>query len=127
MCFIIHPDYPNPLVAEQDIICFKIGKKAESNLDDQKFFSQYRSYVYRLGELQPKVELFLDRWIGHSILSVQIGYHSYHPLNPSIRAEYVANSPYCLVRCIIPKGSQYYYNPSDREYVSDQIIAQKIL
>ena len=27
-----------------------------------------------------------------------------------------------VVECTIPKGSEYYYNPDDHEYVSNQII-----
>ena len=26
MSFIVHPDYPDPLIAEQDIVCYKVGK-----------------------------------------------------------------------------------------------------
>ena len=141
MCFILHPDFPNPLIAEQDIVCFKVGFKAENNSPGQ-LISQFRSYIYKLGELQPKVELsleydsspvpyyLLNLWGGHHTVSIKEGYHSYHPANYRVDMYDDATSKFsqfCLARCIIPKGSQYYYNPEHREYVSDQIIVQEIL
>lgn len=127
MCFIVHPEYPDPLVTEQDIVCFKVGYEAEISLFGGYFTSEYRGYKYRLKRLQPLVELCLYNNTKTGTIEINKGYHSYHPLHPFAQSGFDATSKFCLVRCIIPKGSQYYYNPNDQEYVSDQIIAQKIL
>lgn len=123
MCFYIHPDYPNPLVAEQDIPCFKIGVEAKVMLGGGCFTSEFRGYVYELKKLQPKIEVCPseDHW------AIYKGYHSFSPDHPEAQFPFRADSVYCLVKCTIPKGSQYYFNPRDQEYVSSRIIAQEIL
>lgn len=124
MCFIVHSDYPDPLVAEQDIPCFKIGVEAKVISGRGCFTSEFRGYVYKLKKLQPEIELCPSEDYPRVINK---GYHSFSPDHLMAQFPFSADSVYCLVKCIIPKGSQYYFNPHDLEYVSNQIIAQEIL
>ena len=123
MCFVVHPNYPDPLIAEQDIVCYKVGT---ASCDKESFFSEYQDYKYKLNELQPVVELSPDPFYGNRCL-ITAGYHSYHPDHVRLELCQLQRNTYVVVKCIIPKGATYYYDPLFLEYVSTQIIAQEIL
>jgi hypothetical protein len=53
------------------------------------------------------------------------GFHSYSNKRKIIWCP--DRSFYCVVKGIIPKGSEYYYNPDRHEYVSNQIVLQEII
>ena len=55
---------------------------------------------------------------------VNEGYHSYTTKEEAIRRTFDKR---IAVQCIIPKGTRYYCNPDDKEYVSETIIIQKKL
>lgn len=115
MCFVVHPDYPNPLIAEEDIPCVKEGTVSYPH----HFISLFHGYPYKFKQLQPRVNLHpVDR-------TIREGYHSWALCHWSLQSP--PDDGRIRVKCIIPKGSLYYYNPAYREYVSNQIIAQEIL
>jgi len=120
MCFIVHPNYFKPKIAEQDIECYKLG-----SLKDGKFVSKFLNYVYEFGKIQPKIELKISPCTSTSEYKITYGYHSLMAIPPYSR--YIVQLNYCYVNCIIPKGAVYFVNPDVQEYVSSQIIIQEII
>lgn len=111
MCFFIHHRHRKPKIAKRDITCYKLGIK----IDETSFKSEIKEHLYNLGEKQTELELSPI----HDMILV--GYHSY-----SNKREIKFNFQ-DLVKCIIPKGSIYYYNPYIKEYVSSNIIVQEFM
>lgn len=118
MCFIIHPDYSKPLIADKNILCFKKGTLAWTGIYDihRVFVSLFRGHIYRFQEPQPKIELNSE---GGFILE---GYHSYTPEHTLVSLPACCFVSITLVKCIIPRGSTYYYNPDTHEYVSSSLM-----
>jgi hypothetical protein len=113
MCFIIHPDHPDKKIAKRDIACYKFFKNRSGEL-----FSTPRRFKYELHKLyKTKIIVKLQCW------KIEHGFHSHS--NKKCFLEYI-NSGNERVKCIIPKGSEYYYNPFYKEYVSNQIIIKEI-
>ena len=117
MCFVIHPRYPEVQTAKRDVVCYKEGFP----LTDGTFAPFYKTYFsYRLGEVTklPDKQWPVE-WEDNSDL-ICVGFHSYsNKKKLSTRTTHV--------KCIIPKGAHYFYNPEDKEYVSDQIIVQEFM
>ncbi len=126
MCFIIHKDHSEPKKAEKDITCYK---------------RLHRNYVAPYQNFQYRKDLEYKSTIISYGASINEGLHSY---SNSYKALYIttpfefAPYTYCLklllkifkkiytggdivVICKIPKGSTYYYNPIENEYVSDRL------
>jgi len=117
MCFIVHPKHPIAKIAKKDITCYKV-------LNDNmcpRHYSVYPPYVF--GKINPSIRLET-----HSYLPgvIELGYHSFSIQRPARRIckAFWRDNP-LLVRCIIPKGELYYFNPDDREYVSTNIIIKE--
>ena len=121
------------MIATKDIICYKIVRKLNDKLNDYKgaFMSEYQYFVY-----EPKVIYKLGGMLKvHSasptLSLITKGFHSYSRLssvNNSINLkEEWGKYDLSIVECIIPKGSTYYYNNSEHEYVSDSIKIIKSL
>ena len=119
MCFVIDRSSPEPLIADSDIVCYKEGTLM--HIDDGRpvFVSLFQGYIYRFQERQPELTLRPDRK-GSRYISK--GYHSYHPRNSILQSFTHECSSRVLVKCIIPKGSMYYYTPYYQEYVSSCLI-----
>ena len=111
MCFYIHHKHRKPKIAKRDINCYKLGMK----IDETSFKSEFQEHLYNFGEKQTELELSPI----HDI--IMAGYHSY-----SNKRKLRFGFPY-RVKCIIPKGSIYYYNPCMKEYVSSNIIVQEFM
>lgn len=110
MCFVIDVKHPEKKIAKKDIICYKRL--------DIKFRSPYRVKLYKLNKLY-KSELIKD-----SLYCIYVGIHSY---SCKKEAKHQKWSDEIIVKGIIPKGSEYYYNPNRHEYVSNQIIIQEVI
>lgn len=116
MCFFIHPKHPEVKTAKRDIPCYKNGYRIPTG-----FRPLYQvAYRYVLGDLNK-----IENWTGPAVAhlfgdTISRGYHSYSNKKRLSRG-------YACVKCIIPKGAHYFYNPEDREYVSDQIIIQEFI
>lgn len=124
MCFYISKHNSNPIIAKEDIECFKIGYKTFLSNAEDAFKSQYRLYIYQLNDKQPELQLEPkhDTELGWDI--IHEGYHSYSNLTTAIVNAF---SDQVVVKCIIPKGATYYYNPRDEEYVSTSLIVINFL
>lgn len=127
MCFYIHPKYPEPLVAKRDIVCYKHGtvhQQTEGKFVFWPFFMtsfRYRQNVVKKLSCEDQEEwpcITADLQFGN--LMVSIGFHSYSNKKnlPKTRGKY----GYHAVKCIIPKGARYLYNPDDKEYVSTELM-----
>lgn len=118
MCFFIHPKHREMKTAERNIPCYKQGLRS---LDQKIFFSRFYIYPYNLGQLNKIV----GEWPIHPptlpVTVIQKGFHSYS------NRRYPSQQCLEVVKCIIPKGAHYFYNPEDQEYVSDQIIVQEFI
>lgn len=148
MCFYIQDSRPGPLVAKKDIICYKYGNVRSDFAGEEVFCSRYQNYYYRFGKKTERVPMAMRcpsvPWPPY----ITTGYHSYsnkkiacHHVtlcrqhitrNNQIRQDWgfdPSEDPLTIkvVKCIIPKGVQYYYNSETCEYVSEQIIVESIL
>lgn len=137
MCLIIrNNEISNALyVANEDIKCYK-----RFNIERGKLYSAFRAFEYNLNKLykepkmiippqivngryqfKPKLKYFYNP-TKRAIASIERGFHSYSSLK-------VVNRRQCcnekIFLCIIPKGSEFYYDNVDKEYCSNQIIIKK--
>ena len=101
MCFTITTPEK---IAKRDIVCYKRLYK-----DGGKRLSAHQSSPYRLGRVYKTVGF------GFSGRDVYEGRHSYSNLKQAKRFKWDIE---VIVKCIIPKGTKYYYNSHDKEYVS---------
>lgn len=111
MCFLIHHKHQDPKIAKRNVVCYKYLTPNWSSM--HQHFKYERGVVY-------ETELVVNIYITGTIHE---GFHSYskrkkfrHILTGSLFKQY---------KCVIPKGSTYYYNPEYEEYVSNQIIVKK--
>lgn len=122
MCFYTHPKHPDVKIAGKDIVCYKEGLKKGSTAN--LFCSYYRGHIYLLG----RTNVLSEEWptISPSLLFkrgiIMEGFHSYSNKKRLSRARDMVR-----VRCIIPEGAKYFYNPDDKVYVSNQIIVQEFI
>ena len=122
MCFTIHTSYSEPLIAEQDIKCYK----NLSHYPKGDIYSPYRSEQYfskknKVSFTIKEVDYF---YIDTSFILSYIseGLHSY---STSQRAKQDLDKWDKTHLAIIPKGTKYYYNPEDNEYVSLKLKVYK--
>lgn len=116
MCFTIHRDHQEPKIAKRDIVCYKAGFERSSY---RAFEPYYRYHTYWLGQEQPRIDL---KPLNGEIFE---GYHSYSNKKHMYREWRPFYVKY--VKCIIPKGTRYYYNPQEKVYVSETIIVQEYI
>lgn len=122
MCFHIHPDYPNPILAEKDITCYKVLLKHPIN---KKFQSPYQYVPY-------EIETLIESEIGtphYKVWEERNGIDSgLHSFSSIIRAGRYTNQEdnRRIFKATIPKGSYYYFNPEKKEYVSNKLIVNRI-
>lgn len=117
MCFYISKKHPNKKIATKNITCYKIL--------NGNFTSYYHGLPY-------KAHLLVTSKIGKpkkywpSIYEqIEKGLHSYSSVSSCINKRwgvYFYAKDLIIVKCIIPAGSEYYYNEQREEYVSNQII-----
>lgn len=116
MCFYIHRDHRKEKIAEQDIVCYK-------RLKPIFLFwgvSPFRGFSYRLRKTY-KSKIIRSRYSSDRI---EEGLHSYSDFD---QAYYRTHYDESIYKAIIPKGSTYYYNPEDHEYVSNRLkVIKKI-
>ena len=114
MCFQIDYHHSTAKIAENDITCFKI---LMSGLD--AVISPWYSLEYWKIEDCPEFVLM------HSTIDepdcnndINRGLHSYATEAETQRHDWTGDAYY---KAIIPKGSKYYYNSFNHEYVSDTL------
>lgn len=113
MCFYIDSKHPNKRKAKKDINCYKILCKS--------WHSSIQGFQYVPGKTYSDDDaLKCTRWY---INEIHRGYHSYSSKKAALRVYnsiFIKNSR-IIVKCIIPEGSDYYYNSQYHEYVSNKI------
>lgn len=115
MCFYATKNQ-KPKTATEDIVCWKIGHKIVDGF--VPFY--YDDYLYSAGEPQPREKLvkIVNRDMDYVISR---GYHSWATLKKAAKDR--LGMPHVVIgRFIIPKGTTYYENKSDKDYVSETII-----
>lgn len=111
MCFWIHNDHAEAKIAEEDIVCYKVITNFDRSLHYFYYYKPNTTYEYV--ELQKLISYWPD-----DMPSIEKGYHSYSTYKFALRGLV----PWMkVVKFIIPKGTEYYYNPDHNEYVSSVI------
>ena len=115
MCFSIHPDHKSVKIAGKDITCWKYFTSVDK-FGGTSFWQQHRYYF---GTQENIADPFWPKFINST--SISEGFHSWSSYKPTL--DYC----YCdrIIKCKIPKGSEYFYNPTNKEYISNQIIIVK--
>lgn len=128
MCFVIEEGNENPLIAEEDIPCWKrvYPYWDGSGVVPDKWTAHFQCFVYEKGKeyQQPeplKVSLHRGIWrpinpISY-IYAIDDGFHSYISWE---EAQARSTGSYCIA-CTIPKGATYYKNVAEGHYVSTHI------
>lgn len=114
MCFTIHPNHTDALIAEEDIPCIKSYRII--NKESGLLASLYYNHLVHIGETYVLGDCL-------EVISGEIneGFHSFD--TGLCASEHVLHNlgDLILVRCIIPKGTVYYQNSYCHEYVSESI------
>ena len=122
MCFIIDKDNPNGRIAEKDIMCYKtLYSYINTQLNARIFRSLFFDFRYVENELY---ELEKPKALVNENGLINRGFHSFTKVNTALNGLFAER---VLVQCIIPKGSEYYVNNHNNEYVSNKIIIKKLL
>ena len=113
MCFYIHQQHQEPLVATEDIVCYKafVEKDYPVVKDKTKLYSIVQLYPY---DTDKRYALPEPLEIEDNTISK--GFHSYLDKKSRFWLEEI------YIECYIPKGANYYYNPIRKEYVSDELF-----
>jgi len=114
MCFVIHKDHPKAKVAEKDIRAFKRllwDEQSKALLTPVKFFKYKPNKLYKSS----------FTYSGFTNNHINKGRHSYSSLKKAKLLSLWSSSK-VICEFIIPKGSEYYYNPKLEEYVSNKIM-----
>ena len=117
MCFTIHEDNKERKIAREDIDCYKTMFRKMDIKGNIYFVSLYQSFEYEKNLIYSVV---LQEPFDKEIKDC---FHSYSDdiiARLDIRLPYYIN--FFVVRCTIPKGAEYYFNPIRREFVSNTII-----
>ena len=120
MCFYVHEDHKEKKIAEEDIVCYKIVEVPDK---DGIMKSLHMEYLWEMDRLT-SANIRLSRYKSDSNNTIyEIIHEGLHSYSEQVKID--LNNNYIEVECIIPKGSEYYYSPSDKEYVSNQLIIIK--
>ena len=121
MC--LYTKQTEPEIAEQDIECYKVYVKSYGD----RWFSPYQECPMPImnglvtTELQRPGDFYIEK-----------GFHSFACLKDAeVEAEWFGNvhgHEVCIAKCIIPKGSKYYWGKfrDDYSYCSESIKIEKI-
>jgi hypothetical protein len=121
MCFFVSKSkgYSKKKIAIADIVCYKLfpKRKRRGNQYGSFVVSKHRCFEYKLGETyyEDSMKIEID-WYGQKIIN--FGLHSFSSLTRAIENNWDTD---IILKCIIPAGATYYYNPDRSEYVSDYI------
>jgi hypothetical protein len=121
MCFNIHPDYPDAIVAKKDIKVYKLLENVRK--ENGRLFSgtsPYREYGW-LQECIERAELEID-YNRSSEGEIHAGLHAY---TTEFGASKLMRHDRSICEFTIPKGATYYINPEEEEIVADAMIWKK--
>lgn len=123
MCFDKEVSNYTHKVAKEDIVCYKVVLRYESE-GKPRWVSLYQKFIYEQGELYEEKfsDSLLQTFDGLCCLKCYV-YHSYSDLRGIEVCElgclYVHRA--VLVKCIIPKGAIYWVNEHKQQYASTAI------
>jgi len=128
MCFIISTEHSESQIAKKDIVCYKVLDMVRS-----RYWGPYMGTEYRFNRVRKaKIVKYLSRekW-KQDRYEVEDGLHSFTNLD-KLRRRFARMSAICngipvMFEAIIPKGAEYYINPAEEEYVSNQLMIVKRL
>lgn len=121
MCFNIDSNNPDKQIAEKDITCYKVMFKKDNN----SYLSQFKSFEYKKDE-----NYEINKWSFGMPQSIEVGFHFHSNIETARDSLAFWNTcsiappeslNLVIIECIIPKGSEYYHNPIEHEYVSNRI------
>lgn len=135
MCFYIHKTNPEKKIAKKDLVSYKILRYYKEH---KEYYSTHQhGHQYMVGGHLPTVELgygvygqdgkdsvYVHRKAGLRTGDIiEQGYHSFSSIDRALFELRDTNKSVSFRICkfIIPKDSEYYYNPEDGEYVSTAI------
>ena len=124
MCFFIDEKYPNVQIAKKDMICYKVLVEGKDVIS-----SPFYNYVWKIDKEE---STYLER-DSHDYNVINLGFHSFSKkraageLSSKFGFDRDSKVKYKVFKCIIPKGSNYYYNERHKEYVSNKIIVKSEL
>jgi len=117
MCFIIDKKHPKEKVAKKNITCYK---SVYIKLCIIRAY-YFHNFIYKLNKVYQTTGLKVQKNnFGETFINE--GFHSYSNNKGDIDICSINK-----VKCIIPKGSKYYYNSEHRQYVSNRIILTELL
>lgn len=118
---------PEPLVAEEDIICYKVLEVKMEETGVKLYHSPYYPYTYGKNEVYTekafdKTQIYYneikpvwEQWKMRGYITVDYGFHTFYSMELAMmeylywtRRNAFRNSDYCVMKCVIPKGSKYY-------------------
>jgi hypothetical protein len=117
MCFHTHTKHQEVKIATEDIECYKI-------LTTNKYYVDliispfYYEIYFKNADTHPvikRVKEFGFNW-SHTD-DIEEGLHSYSTYNKA-KLKSIADNIITIHKAIIPKGTEYYYNSIEKEYVS---------
>lgn len=133
MCFNIHPEHKDAYIVTEEIVVWKsfsqlyfiYGKGVNPcnrgahtlKTGSIGFKSYHQCFKYLFGKtykiaksrLKPKLNFYGSKYI------IEIGFHSFIH-----RSDSYSHGDYSI-KCYIPVGAHYYYNPQQGHYVSSSI------
>lgn len=118
MCFTIHESHSEVKIATEDILCYKIF--IPSNFGDAYLTPFRRTRVLPKSLMESEIgQSVRDRWN-----ELSYGIHSFTSLEEATaygkkKVDDYNQAKY--VECTIPKGSEYYFNPETKQYISNQL------
>lgn len=123
MCFIVRTNQSKQ-IAQEDIACFKV---LEWDEDIPGYRSPYQFHHYPLGEMQhTEIEEPKPSATVYSP-TINKGLHSYSYFEAAQSILWWDMDKRRVFNAIIPKGAEYYHDPLDGEYVSNQLkVTSKI-
>lgn len=121
MCFLIDKNNPEELIAEEDIECVKRYTAGTEG----RLYSPFYIHIAELGKTYTE-RRFGERHPEHNIDTIDYGFHSYHDAESARIIDYIGGNG-VYVMCTIPKGTRYYRNGTEHEYVSQSIRLDRII
>lgn len=117
MCLLTTQQVPQ--IAEEDITCYKVISPDMTSL-------YYTEFKWELDKLYETEIECCSRW---DFTEVSQAFHSYKTLQDLMHGYFKSLSPCMMVKCTIPKGSEYYLGKQGEMdgYASNKIIVNEIL
>lgn len=115
-----------PKIASEDILCWKVLKRKRTKKGYGAKFNNtgiHPNLYYMPGEKQEPIKIRKEKsCFGEDEYEINKGYHSY---TSEAKARIGKEREEKVFLFIIPKGTKYYHNIWDCEYVSETIIMCK--